>query len=77
MGMMEKFNAESEKLCEHLRDKADGRNEVEMLNELNNVTLDVIANVNTNFPFIHATVVYPRGGARCPPKTVNQANANN
>eukprot|EP00057_Strongylocentrotus_purpuratus_P014989 XP_011669463.1 PREDICTED: cholesterol 24-hydroxylase-like [Strongylocentrotus purpuratus] len=46
MGMMEKFNAESEKLCEHLRDKADGRNEVEMLNELNNVTLDVIANVS-------------------------------
>ncbi|XP_063957661.1 cholesterol 24-hydroxylase-like isoform X3 [Lytechinus pictus] len=45
MGMMEKFNSETENLCEHLVGKADGQTEVEMLDEFNNVTLDVIANV--------------------------------
>ncbi|XP_041469795.1 cholesterol 24-hydroxylase-like [Lytechinus variegatus] len=50
IGMMEKFNSESENLCEHLVSKADGQTEVEMLDEFNNVTLDVIANVAFSMP---------------------------
>ncbi|XP_072170240.1 cholesterol 24-hydroxylase-like [Diadema setosum] len=52
IGMMEQFNDSADVLCQKLLERADGKTEVAMLDELNNVTLDVIAKVgfslNTN-----------------------------
>lgn len=42
---MEEYNSGSEALCQKLKEKADGKIEVPMLDELNKVTLDVIAKV--------------------------------
>ena len=45
MGMMDVFNEGSEALCQQILKLADGKTEVAMLEQLNNVTLDVIAKV--------------------------------
>ncbi|XP_071504312.1 cholesterol 24-hydroxylase-like [Diadema antillarum] len=52
IGMMEQFNEGAEMLCQKLMVKADGKTEIAMLDDLSNITLDVIAKVgfslNTN-----------------------------
>nr|XP_054763211.1 cholesterol 24-hydroxylase-like [Lytechinus pictus] len=45
MSLVDEFNAGSEALCQQLKEKADGKTEVLMLDELNKVTLDVIAKI--------------------------------
>ncbi|XP_030839917.1 cholesterol 24-hydroxylase isoform X1 [Strongylocentrotus purpuratus] len=45
ISLMEEYNSGSEALCQKLKEKADGKIEVPMLDELNKVTLDVIAKI--------------------------------
>ena len=49
MTFMKEFNSKTDRLIDFLRKKADGKTEIKLIDEINNMTLDIIASVSLYF----------------------------